>query len=771
MKYYQQLLAVLLVLCLSLGTLTGCGEASHESQPHEEKPVLPQTGSVLTPEPSIPEDEYGRAVWYGFTETLENPDAEITEAQFTAMLSRLVEKCGPEAVQQWESVPFVKKADDSSVFRFYSAILLLYAAEAMNCADLPDGIYPTINQSEDGWAWNEFWGLDWDRTDGWSEETFGEISAAMTEAWIDPEPMDHFHGGINFAVCRLSRATGKPLLDVAPGTYMRNMDYLTFREAAVAVVRLYESNGQIAAQLPEDEAAASVAEETLKKAEERRQAILNSATDVTYTGTAYYVSNDGSDKNDGLSPEHPWATIARVNQASIKQGDAVFFERGGTWRCSEPVRCARGAVYSAYGEGAKPRLIASPENGAGGEKWSLLDGTDNIWVFYKDMLDCGAVVLNEKTAAEKVLGFWNGTQYLNYPGPDARTIGGNFTPEFLLSQPAFRVEEQLTQDLAFFSEASSELPDSLPAYLQGAMAEFDKNDKPLSHYSAGPLYLRCDAGNPGELYDSIEFIVPTGVLSDPLPEDCTVDNLYIGFAGSGLVCGEANISVQNCELAWIGGCVTSYSFEDLDGNPRGAVRMGGALSSHADNTTITNNYIHEIYEEGFLVEIFGAQHEYVEDFVVENTRFCGNILYHAGSGLGYFNWDNEADPERMFKNFLYEDNMVLFIGLNNWSSRNTSSGFTIDGGPNLQEGCVFRNNLFFCSRDTLLYINEYHPETFPEFSGNQYLQYDSYPWLWIGVEQQKYWADDVEIGITELFGDDTGTYMQLHSYKWDKLNW
>lgn len=324
----KSLLSILLCFALLAGLLSGCGGG----QPQSNQPEAPEAPAA-EPAPlsgEAPLNEYDRAVWYGFTEAPADADAPVTEAQFVEMLSRVVGVYRPEGLTQWEAVPFVQNAGDSPVFRFYGAVLLLYAAEAMDCVDLPDGTYPTINQNADGWDWSAFWVLDWERTDGWSEENFGEISEAMTEAWCDPEPMDHFHGGINFAVSRLSRATGKPLLDVAPGTYMRNMDELTCREAAVAVVRLYESNEQAAAQLPEDESAAAVAEEALRRAEERRQAILNSETDVVYTGNAYYVSNSGDDQHDGRSPERPWATIGRVNQASLKRGDAVFFERGGT---------------------------------------------------------------------------------------------------------------------------------------------------------------------------------------------------------------------------------------------------------------------------------------------------------------------------------------------------------------------------------------------------------------------------------------------------------
>lgn len=45
----------------------------------------------------------------------------------------------------------------------------------------------------------------------------------------------------------------------------------------------------------------------------------------------YYVSNNGNDSNDGLSPETAWKTIARVNQDTYIPGDKILFERGGEW--------------------------------------------------------------------------------------------------------------------------------------------------------------------------------------------------------------------------------------------------------------------------------------------------------------------------------------------------------------------------------------------------------------------------------------------------------
>ncbi len=50
------------------------------------------------------------------------------------------------------------------------------------------------------------------------------------------------------------------------------------------------------------------------------------------TGLTYYVSNSGSDSNNGTSSASPWQTIAHVNAQTLKPGDSVLFQAEGTWR-------------------------------------------------------------------------------------------------------------------------------------------------------------------------------------------------------------------------------------------------------------------------------------------------------------------------------------------------------------------------------------------------------------------------------------------------------
>ncbi|MBA2693734.1 MAG: right-handed parallel beta-helix repeat-containing protein [Rubrobacter sp.] len=69
----------------------------------------------------------------------------------------------------------------------------------------------------------------------------------------------------------------------------------------------------------------------------------------------YYVSNDGSDENTGLSPEEAWRTVAKVNGVSFDPGDTALFEGGGVWREMLQPRSSGTAdapiTFGGYGEG------------------------------------------------------------------------------------------------------------------------------------------------------------------------------------------------------------------------------------------------------------------------------------------------------------------------------------------------------------------------------------------------------------------------------------
>ncbi len=84
---------------------------------------------------------------------------------------------------------------------------------------------------------------------------------------------------------------------------------------------------------------------------------------VGASGTVYYVSPTGNDANDGKSTATAWKTVHQVNLLTFKPGDAILFERNGTWR-EQVAPNSNGTagnplVYGAYGTGAKPKFLGS----------------------------------------------------------------------------------------------------------------------------------------------------------------------------------------------------------------------------------------------------------------------------------------------------------------------------------------------------------------------------------------------------------------------------
>jgi hypothetical protein len=103
------------------------------------------------------------------------------------------------------------------------------------------------------------------------------------------------------------------------------------------------------------------------------------ATALAARATTYYVSNAGSDSNAGTSTSTPWATVAKVNAASLAAGDVVSFQCGGIWRdhlVPKSGSSTSKVTYNSYGTGSKPLFLGSLAANTSGQ-WTSLGG--NIW--------------------------------------------------------------------------------------------------------------------------------------------------------------------------------------------------------------------------------------------------------------------------------------------------------------------------------------------------------------------------------------------------------
>ena len=135
------------------------------------------------------------------------------------------------------------------------------------------------------------------------------------------------------------------------------------------------------AEVVYEEATDEILDEYMSAADQKKEEIINSPNmDLSeVTGRCFYISNNGDDSNDGLSPETPWKTLQKLSDSyttlGINYTDIILFERGSVWRESIPV--AANMRYSAYGEGEKPRFYRSID-GTGAENWEETD-TENVW--------------------------------------------------------------------------------------------------------------------------------------------------------------------------------------------------------------------------------------------------------------------------------------------------------------------------------------------------------------------------------------------------------
>jgi len=76
--------------------------------------------------------------------------------------------------------------------------------------------------------------------------------------------------------------------------------------------------------------------------------------------TSYYISNSGSDKNKGTSPNESWQTIAKLNATKLKAGDVILFHRGDKFEGELEINASgtetKPIIITAYGKGEKPML-------------------------------------------------------------------------------------------------------------------------------------------------------------------------------------------------------------------------------------------------------------------------------------------------------------------------------------------------------------------------------------------------------------------------------
>ena len=397
--------------------------------------------------------------------------------------------------------------------------------------------------------------------------------------------------------------------------------------------------------------------------------------------TVYYVSPNGSDFfwNNGKSPEKAWKTINKVNEASLKAGDYVLFERGGVWR--EQLKAKAGVTYSAYGTGDKPVITTSPANGATSSSWTSMG--NNVWRYNTKMTsDVGSMVFKDSQGNEYYATKWIILQ-------ESEGLFKEFKSKVVC--PSTNSYTALNQDLAFWH-----------------------NNIYGTGYSGDDYVYLYSTSNPAQRFTSIEFLInKIAIVTDA--NNITVDNIAVkyvgahGIRGGGIIKG---LTVTNCTLEWIGG---SLQWTNTSSYPHKIARYGNGVEIYGGCTdfTVENCYFDQIYDAAMTHQIGMESSTETKDTGHYNVLFKGNVMQHCTYSIEYF-WkhytgaNKPADNPSYLGNILYEDNLMWYCGEGLGSQRpdNTQpahiKGWT---HKNYVNGFVVRNNLMAYSDSMFMHSN------------------------------------------------------------------
>lgn len=709
--------------------LAGCQNTPVESTLAAQDDLQSSTEPESTPEPvesQLPDDaELLRALQAGWidAEMLEDCDKIITVSECAKMLSNMIANYRPDALEAWKNVAVHALNGDSEreMNRLEGMMTVFEAAYVLG---LGDGFLSEWYKVETLCGW-DFW-QEWEGSDDYIFENAFE-TVRIQEIFGHVIEREYHAAGYNYSQGACSKISGRSLFDCdVENATMHPFDPLTRAEAIHAVLRLSESMPEVYRPALEGLLETDWADPVLADAAALKDKILNSETTIvhsdvwvqgeTYTGTAYYVSNDGDDNNDGTTPETAWATMNRVRDTGaggymgtfLKEGDAVFFRRGDTFYLNDDGWGFDYVTFSAYGEGPKPIISGSVKGMADPARWTLCAQTEDggqIWQFDTPVRGVSGIFFDDNSRWGRMcMPAWDGTQYV---------LDGWGEP--------WTLEAGMKEDLDFFMELPLEGWPSAATWVR-------QNLK-------GPLYLRCDAGNPGEVFETIDIIqdiscvgCDAGAAQHSTGRGAVVDNLSVMYASIPIVCGVSGDAdaigtmVQNCEISYAGGAINEFIPKESE--IRRPLMSGGAVLVAGSGHTVINNYIHDVDNKVFVTVANSP-----EWMPTENVLLKENVIDHCASTWRICNYIEASYPDLLYRDLIFENNYVLYTGYG-WY---TEKLYRTDAFPqlscietedyaNLHEGIHIIDNLFYHPHGAVFNCYKMWDSGLPTFSGNTVMQ-------------------------------------------------
>ncbi len=440
--------------------------------------------------------------------------------------------------------------------------------------------------------------------------------------------------------------------------------------------------------------------------ENRKSEILKSKDDLHIIGCTYYVSSDGNDENDGLSPHSAWATLAKVSSTKLNKGDGVLFRRGDIFRGS--VITQDGITYGAYGEGEKPKLYGWDKNLAHPSLWREVDKDRHIYKLTEKILDVGTLVFNdgEKHSIKLIPSF----------------INGKFVCRDNESKP-FDFANEAKRDLDLYWHF-----DKLLTTLPSRGENFPIPN--VNESSLGDLYLRCNSGNPGEVYSSIEALTHRPMFKVEDKSDVRIDNLCIKYVGVHAISagGECvkGLRVTNSEIGWIGGCIQHYLGTDPNypqGGRGSVTRYGNGVEIYGgcNDYEVSSCYIYEVYDAGVTHQISTNGKKYT----LANIRYANNLIERCVYSIEYFLDMNNGDTKSIMQNVEICGNILKLCGYG-WGQQrhNVDTPAHIKGWEYVNRAKDFSiyNNILDRSNYRMIHIVADNVESLPKMYLNTYIQ-------------------------------------------------
>jgi hypothetical protein len=440
-------------------------------------------------------------------------------------------------------------------------------------------------------------------------------------------------------------------------------------------------------------------------ATKRKEEIRKAEDHITVSGVSYYVSNEGNDANDGLTPETAWQTLAKISETELNRGDGVFFRRGDLFRGS--LKTCSGVTYAAYGKGDKPKFYGWEKNLADPALWELHDAAHHIWKWKEPILDCGTLVFNDGEAhCRKLI-------------PSYRN--GQFVCRDDESRP-FDMAKEMTRNLDLFCRNDAKLT-------QKPSKGEDFPIPAMDWDSLGELYLRCDRGNPAEVFHSIEALTRRHMIYVKSNSNVTIDNLCLKYIGThaigagGFVCG---LHISNCEIGWVGGAIQHYMGTDPNypqGRRGSVTRYGNAIEIYGgcDDYIVSNCYIYQIYDAGITHQVTTNG----KKFIMTDIHYVNNLIEHCVYSIEYFLEKTGGDTESYIDGCEMSGNFLRFSGygwgqqrhntytpahIKGWSYENTARNYTV------------HDNIFDRAAYRMLHLVAKKAESCPVMYNNTYIQ-------------------------------------------------